>query len=522
MFSNEKTRLFLLKQIAGISRKNHQLNNKKLSQKSIFKRKRLWLALVYVSLLIWSGVYRSRLTEPPLPETKKTIQLSAYDGDIKLARRIRFAYQETAPTIQEDNLPVVLIHGSPGSAEVFDGLSKLIQNRRLISVDLPGFGNSEMDVPDYSISAHAKYLQEFLTQKNIGKAHFVGFSLGGGVILQFAGLAPERIASVSFIASIGVQEYELLGDYHINHLIHGVQLGFVWILQNLTPHFGIFDGVPYTYSRNFYDTDQRPLRKIMEDFDKPFQIIHGKNDPLVPVEAAREHKRIIPQSEYHELDDDHFFIFMRPEKTDELLKSFWEDVETGKAKTRPTAGKKRVAEANKPFDYQVLPVRGATVFIFFLLFLIIAFFNEDLAFLLAGIFIAQGRFGFTLAIVACLSGIILSICGWLLFGKFCGRRFSFFDKFADENIFTNRIFGFRFPIYFAYGKSHPGSRKYLFQFILAGIIWLSSLIFASYLLSYGISRLSILSLSNTFGLILGVLVIYLVTQFLLLRMSRES
>lgn len=484
------------------------------STKPFFKRKRFWLAFVYISLLIWSGIYRYNTPESPILNKKHTVQLNAYDGDKKLDKLIRFAYKEISPKVQNDNLPVILIHGSPGSAEVFDGLSKIIEDRHLISVDLPGFGDSEMKVPDYSIYAHARYLQEFLEKKNISKAHFVGFSLGGGVILNLAEMSPDKIASVSFIASVGVQEYELFGDYHTNHLIHGVQLGFVWLLQNFTPHFGIFDGVPYTYSRNFYDTDQRPLRAILENFEKPFQIIHGKNDPLVPVEAAREHKRIVPQSEYHELDENHFFIFMRPEKIDGLLKKFWDDVESGKAKTRLNADEKRVIEANKPFEFQILRVKGVTIFVFFLLLTIIAFFNEDLAFLLAGIFIAQGRFGFTFAIIACLFGIINSIAFWLLRGKLRSEKPSVFDKFAASNLFVERNFGFRFPIYFAFGKSKDGFWKYPLKLVLSAIIWTLLLIFASYVFANSLILLSIFSLQNTLGLILGIYTIYLLCSLI--------
>ncbi len=484
------------------------------SEKSIFKRKLFWLVFIYVSLLIWSGIYRYNTPESPVPNTKKSIQLRAYDNDKKLERKIRFAYIEKESKIEKDNLPVVLIHGSPGSAEVFDGLSKLIENRHLISVDLPGFGDSQKDVPDYSIYAHAKYLQEFLENKNIEKAHFVGFSLGGGVILHLAEVSPETVASVSFISSIGVQEYELLGDYHANHIAHSVQLGLVWILQNLTPHFGIFDGIPYTYSRNFYDTDQRPLRKVLKNFEKSFQIIHGKDDPLVPIEAAREHKRIIPQSEYHELDDNHFFIFMRPEKVDELLKSFWKDVENGTAKTRISANSDRISKANQPFEYQIIPVKGATLFVFFIILALVAFINEDFAFLLAGIFVFQGRFGFAFAIVVCLFSIILSITLWLLLGRFFRKKTSLFDKFVASNIFTDRNFGFRFPIYFAVGKTEHGFWNYLFKLVLSAIIWTFIIIFASYFSANTFIWLSILSLQNTFGLILGVYILYLLISFI--------
>jgi membrane protein DedA with SNARE-associated domain len=262
--------------------------------------------------------------------------------------------------------------------------------------------------------------------------------------------------------------------------------------------------VPMAYSRNFYDTDQRPLRRILQNTDQPFLIIHGEHDPLVPVEAAREHKRIVPQSEYHELATDHFFIFQTPGKVVQLLDKFWNDVEHEKAKTRQNADPDRINEANKPFKFQILKATGATLFVFFLLLAVITFINEDLAFLLAGIFIAQGRFGFSFAIITCLNGIIISLIFWLLLGRFRGQKILIFDRFGSKNIFTNRNFGFRFPIYFGLGKPRKEFWKYLAKLILSAVIWMLLLVFASYILASAL----ISGVQNTFGLILYSIIIY--------------
>ena len=91
----------------------------------------------------------------------------------------------------------------------------------LYSPDLPGFGASSRRVPDYSITAHARYVVEWLDQLGIERAHVLGFSMGGGVALELYRLAPERVASVVLLSSIGVQEMELLGYYSLNHALHG-------------------------------------------------------------------------------------------------------------------------------------------------------------------------------------------------------------------------------------------------------------------------------------------------------------
>ena len=65
------------------------------------------------------------------------------------------------------------------------------------------------------------------------------------------------------------------------------------------------------YAENFSDTDQRPLRAILERFEPPLLVVHGEADFLVPAAAAREHHRIVPQSELAMLDQSHFLLWTR-------------------------------------------------------------------------------------------------------------------------------------------------------------------------------------------------------------------
>jgi len=201
------------------------------------------------------------------------------------SRQIRLAYRDSAP----DSVaapPVVLVHGSPGTGEVYQKLTAILSPHfRVIAPDLPGFGFSTHDLPDYSFGAHGLYLIELLDALHIGKAQWVGFSMGGGVVLSAADLAPERIASIVMLSAIGVQEHELLGSYRANHALHGAQLAALWALREGVPHFGILDRFPLNveYDTNFYDSDQRPLRSILMRYAGPMLIIHGSSDSMVPV-----------------------------------------------------------------------------------------------------------------------------------------------------------------------------------------------------------------------------------------------
>ncbi len=229
------------------------------------------------------------------------------------AHTIRLAYRDTAP--ESTQTPVVLVHGSPGSSEVFLRLTDLLSSQfRVIVPDLPGFGASTHDLPDYSFRAHAQYLVELLDELHAPKAQLVGFSMGGGVVLSMADLAPRRIACLVMLSAIGVQEQELTGSYAVNHVLHGAQLAALWLIREASPHFGLFSRLRFTveYARNFYDSDQRRLRATLERYRGPMVILHGTRDRNVPVAAAREHHRLVPQSEIVEFDDDHFMALMRP------------------------------------------------------------------------------------------------------------------------------------------------------------------------------------------------------------------
>ncbi|MDX2182147.1 MAG: alpha/beta hydrolase [Bryobacteraceae bacterium] len=247
----------------------------------------------------------------------------------QLSPAVRIAYTDSAP---RSSRPVLLlIHGSPGSGEVLDRLAELLAPRyRVIVPDLPGFGASTRNVPDYSFRAHAQYALQMLDRLAIPDAHWLGFSMGGGVVLSVADLAPKRVRSLTMLSAIGVQEHELTGNYFVNRAIHGFQLAGLWAIKHGVPHFGLFDRGMFSveYARNFFDSDQRPLRRVLETYLGPMLIVHGTRDMLVPIAAAREHRRLTPQSELVEFDGSHFMAFESPERIAPPIVSFLDRVDS--------------------------------------------------------------------------------------------------------------------------------------------------------------------------------------------------
>lgn len=287
---------------------------------------RLRIAGAYFILLIASHVVDATRAEASRPPEIRTASVHAVDHGQIQSRTILLAYRDNAPASTE--IPVILVHGSPGSGEVLEKLAGLLAPRfRVIVPDMPGFGASTRDLPDYSFRAHGEYLIELLDALHIDRAQFVGFSMGGGVVLSIADIAPQRVASLVMLSAVGIQEHELAGNYWVNHVLHGAQLSALWLLKNGFPHFGLFRWVPFTveYARNFYDSDQRPLRSILASYRGPMLIIHGTRDRNVPIAAALEHHRIVRQSEIVEFNENHFMAFMHPSEFLDPLVQFLSD-----------------------------------------------------------------------------------------------------------------------------------------------------------------------------------------------------
>ena len=106
--------------------------------------------------------------------------------------------------------PVVLIHGVGGWAENWRAVMSPIaaSGRRAIAVDLPGFGESESPgrVSHFgpNNAFYPSWVLALMRELKIEKAHLVGSSMGGAVAYMAAVSAPERVPSLTLVASGGL------------------------------------------------------------------------------------------------------------------------------------------------------------------------------------------------------------------------------------------------------------------------------------------------------------------------------
>ncbi|HUX59176.1 MAG TPA: alpha/beta hydrolase [Bacteroidales bacterium] len=97
---------------------------------------------------------------------------------------------------------IVLLHGYLESSEVWNGFEeKLATKFRVISMDLPGHGLSDVYEETHTMEFMATVVKELLESLSIKKVFLAGHSLGGYVALAFLELFPDYLLGYSLIHS---------------------------------------------------------------------------------------------------------------------------------------------------------------------------------------------------------------------------------------------------------------------------------------------------------------------------------
>lgn len=185
-----------------------------------------WILLLYAVALTASHIVRWNGPDTyPYLEGQQLDEVQEMKGSKALESTVSLAFLDS-PSVDPDAPVLVLLHGSPVASSSLQNISAALEGPfRVIVPDLPGFGGSTLEIEDYSVLAHAYYLDQLMVQLEVDSFHLIGYSMGGGVAIDYVHAFPEKVKSLQLVSSIGVQELELLGDYLINHAIHGGPTG---------------------------------------------------------------------------------------------------------------------------------------------------------------------------------------------------------------------------------------------------------------------------------------------------------
>ncbi len=250
--------------------------------------------------------------------------------------------------------PVVFVHGLSGSWQNWlENLPVLAAEHRVITLDLPGFGASEMPAQDISISGYAECVAEVLEGLGVERATVVGNSMGGFIGAELAIEHPDLVERLVLVSAAGLTT---------EHAVHKSVLGalekldsvaqayFGWLVSRshaltsrprsrrlmlgiVTPHAhrlpaplaaeqvrgsGKPGFVAALDALNHY-----PIRDRLGRIGCPTLIVWGEKDRLITVRDADAFEELIPGARKVVWPDTgHMAMLERPRAFNRLLQSF--------------------------------------------------------------------------------------------------------------------------------------------------------------------------------------------------------
>ena len=115
---------------------------------------------------------------------------------------------------------VVLLHGLGAQAESWQlTIPALAANYHVIAPDQVGFGKSDKPFLKYRVGTYADFLDKFMAELKIEKAHLVGNSMGGWVAGLMAFKYPNRVEKIVLADAAGILPENINTDaiYQLNN-----------------------------------------------------------------------------------------------------------------------------------------------------------------------------------------------------------------------------------------------------------------------------------------------------------------
>lgn len=256
--------------------------------------------------------------------------------------------------------PVVLCHGAgidDATVSWRHTIDALADDYRVYALDWPEYGNSTGDVT-HTIETYIDVLEGFLETLPFERVSLAGISMGGGVALGYALEHPEQVERLALVDSYGLggrlpsalawkalarvpgmTEFGKIAASTTTRSVRMVLDSLVADADALPERFvddarrKLMEPGSIQAFKAFQDNELsfsgRVTTNFVDDLESlsvPTLLVHGKQDPLVPVEWSIRAAEAIPNSELELIDDcGHWTPREQPEQFNECLRNWLPD-----------------------------------------------------------------------------------------------------------------------------------------------------------------------------------------------------
>ena len=251
---------------------------------------------------------------------------------------------------------LVFVHGLGASWQSWlENIPEFARDHRVVAMDLPGFGCSDLPDGDISIEYYANWVFRLLDELGIEAGAVVGNSMGGFIAAEMAIRTPERVQRLAVVsAAVFWQDYR-----RAQPLVQLARMSNAIVARALTratddvatrprlrawalatagfryPHL-IDKELAHEMVRSARRTDgflpalealaDFPLEEELPKISCPALIVWGAHDTLVPVKDAKRMEELIPDSRRVVFErTGHVAMLERPERFNRLLREFLDE-----------------------------------------------------------------------------------------------------------------------------------------------------------------------------------------------------
>ncbi|MGE7632121.1 alpha/beta fold hydrolase [Bacillus paramycoides] len=126
---------------------------------------------------------------------------------VSLSNGETIAYQEVG---RQNKEILVLIHGNMTSSQHWDLVIEQLQDQyHIYAIDLRGFGQSTYNKSIDSLQDFAEDVKLFTDQLKLEKFSLMGWSMGGGVAMEFTASHPTFVEKLILVESVGMKGYPI-------------------------------------------------------------------------------------------------------------------------------------------------------------------------------------------------------------------------------------------------------------------------------------------------------------------------
>lgn len=238
-------------------------------------------------------------------------------------------------TEQGSGIPVLLLHGWGSSFDVYKGIMGALCDRcRLVALNFPGCGGSEIMAEPWNIDDYCDLVLEFMAAVGLQNPILIGHSHGGRVILNLCGkgiLNPPKVVLLdaaglipkkSFKQKMRARNFKIIKRILTLPIIKNYSKG---LLNKARAHYGSADynAAPEVLRKTLVSLVNTDLRSILPNIKCPTLLIWGENDTATPLEDAKTIEKLIPDAGLCVIKGTgHYSFCEKPYEAHAILRSF--------------------------------------------------------------------------------------------------------------------------------------------------------------------------------------------------------